>query len=250
MHSVSTALIFHPLVLGDPKMFDSACSVMKLTFEHTQGDMVLDDSPQYNNAELQNGAFVSDQQAKSGLSATIGEDGYMDIPGEFKGKPTKAAAVSMWAKIKSVDGSNPLFQTYDHIENSTGLHYDLSVVDGRLSWGHRDDLGKALFHVIANDDAKFTPGKWHHIVGAYSGKTKKATLWLDGKKVGSEENVSGILAQNWDNVSLFRGKTSGVVDNVFMFRCSLDRTKVVALYVAAASPKDAKRSRIPKVKGH
>lgn len=234
-------------MLGDPKMFDSACSVLKLTFEHTQGAMVLDDSPQGNNAELESGAFVSDEQAKSGLSVNIGEDGYLDVQDDFKGKPTKAAAVSMWVKLKDVEGNNPLFQTF---ENSS-KHYDLSVVDGRLSWGHLDDLGKAIFHVTANDDAKFTSGKWHHVVGAYSDKTKKATLWLDGKKVGSEENASGLLSQNWDKVTLFKGKTSGVADNVFMFRCSLDRTKVVALYVAAASPKDAKRSKIPKVKqGH
>lgn len=190
------------------------------------------------------GAFVSDENAKSGLSVKIGEDGYMDVPEDFKGKPTRAAAVSMWVKLKDVEGNNPLFQTH---ENSA-LRYDLSVMDGRVSWGHLDDLGKAIFHVTANDDAKFTPGKWHHVVGTYSEPSKKAILWLDGKKVGSEENVSGLLSQKWDKVSLFKGKTSGVADNVFMFRCSLDRTKVVALYVAAASPKDAKRSGIPKVK--
>lgn len=241
-------MTFYSTVLGDPKRFDSACSVLKLTFEHAQGAMVLDDSEQGNNAELESGAFVSDEQAKSGLTAVnIGEDGYLDILEPFKGKPTKAAAVSMWAKIKDVEGKNPLFQTY---ENSS-VRYDLSVMDGRVSWGHLDDLGKAIFHVTADDDAKFIPGKWHHIVGTFSDKTKNATLWLDGKKVGSEEGVSGLLSQNWDKVSMFKGKTSGFADNVFMFRCSLDRTKVVALYVAAASPKDAKRSRIPKVKqGH
>ncbi|XP_031568290.1 uncharacterized protein LOC116302991 [Actinia tenebrosa] len=235
----------NPLVLGDPKMFDSACSVLKLTFEHTQGSTVLDDSPQGNNAELDDGAYVSDQQAKSGLSLHIGEDGHMEIPESFKGKPTRAAAVSMWVKLQDVSGKKPLFQTY---ENEESLHYDLSVVDGRLSWGHLDDIGKVIFHVTADENAKFTPRKWHHIVGAYSDKTKEATLWLDGKKVGKEENVSGLLSRNWDRVSLFKGKTSGDADNVFMFRCSLDRTKVVALYVAAASPKDAKRSQIPKVK--
>jgi hypothetical protein len=205
--------------------------------------MVLDDSPQGNNAELEDGAYVSNEDAKSGLSVNLGKNGYMIVPDDFKGKPTNAAAISMWAKLKNIQGDNPLFQAYD---NKT-IHYGLSVLDGKASWVHRDDAGYQLFNVTANE-SKFTPGKWHHIVGAYSAKEKKATLWLDGKKIGSKTGITGPLSQNWDKLSMFAGKTAGVADNVFMFRCSLDRTKIVALYVTAASPKDAKRFQIPKSK--
>lgn len=229
--------------LGDPRKFDSACSVLKLTFEHTTGAMILDDSPKTNNARLEDGAYVINTGSSSKTSATINDDGYVDIPGTFKGKPKKAAAISMWINLKSVDGANPLFQASDR--NGT-THYDLSIVNGRATWTHRDDTDQEIFKVKASDESRFTAGKWHHIVGTYSSKNKKATLWLDGKEVGHQKDVTGKLSQDWTKIFMFEGKTVGLADNIFMFRCSLDRTKVIALYVSALSPKHEKKSTIPK----
>lgn len=204
--------------------------------------MVLDDSPEINNAELEDGAYITNTDSKSGISASIGHDGYLQLPNTFKGMPKKAAAISMWIKLSDVKGVNPLFQAEDR--NST-VHYDLSIVDGKPLWVHRNDTDQEMFKVTANDDAHFTAGAWHHIVGAYSTKYKEATLWLDGKQIGSQKNVTGMLSQDWSKVYMFEGKTSGLADNIFMFRCPLDRTKIIALYVSVASPKDSKRFKIP-----
>lgn len=205
--------------------------------------MVLDDSPKINNAQLEDGAYTTNIGSKAGISASIGDDGYLKIPSTFKGKPKKAAAISMWVKLRDVNGINPLLQISDR--NDT-VHYDLSIVDGKPQWVHRNDTDNELFKVTANNDAHFTAGVWHHIVGTYSSKDKEASLWLDGKQVGSQKDVTGLLSQEWSHVYMFEGKTSGLADNIFMFRCPLDRTKIVALYVAVASPKDAKRFNIPK----
>merc|ERR1712150_146038 len=122
----------------------------------------------------------------------------------------------------------------------------MGIVDGKAIWTHRSDIDQEIFKVKAGNDSRFTAGAWHHIVGAYSSKNKEATLWLDGKEIGHQKDVMGKLSQDWTKVLMFEGKTAGFADNIFMFRCPLDRTKIIALYVAAASPKDTKKSTIPK----
>ncbi|XP_032240272.2 uncharacterized protein LOC116619522 [Nematostella vectensis] len=233
-------------VLGDPKKFNEKCTVLKLTFEHSQGGVVFDDSIEGNDAELEQGAFVSDETAKSGLAMNLGQQGFLKLADKFKGKPRRSVAVSMWVKLDDTNGYNPLLRA---IGDDDITHYELAVNNSKGLWVHRDDNGAVVFQVESNGTKGLTPGSWHHILGSFNGREGNASLWVDGKATGSQSGVTGSLSRHWNMVKMFEGKTSGIVDNVFMFRCPMDRTKIVALYVAAASPKD-KKVLIPRPRKH
>lgn len=195
----------------------------------------MDDTVQQNNARLMDGATVTNQDTRSGHSANLGEDGKIALAGEFKGKPKKAVAISMWVKLKDVKGNHSLFRATD-LNNI--VHYDLGVHDGKGSWVHHDDSGKELFRVESRS-SDIKPGEWHNIVGEYNSIQGAASLWVDGRRVSQKNGISGPLSQKWNALVVFGGKTAGLLDNIFMFRCPLDRTKIVALYVAAAARNEA-----------
>ena len=244
--SLTQDIFVSTIELGDPQDFDDRCTVLKLTFEHLKKGQVLDDSLQKNNVRLTDGVTVTDRSlTKHGHSAKLGKHGKIVLAKDFKGRPRKAIGISMWVKLDSIIGNYSLFRALDGATNET--RYELAVHDGKGFWVHYDDSGKVLFKVesVSSD---IRAKKWHSIAANYNAVQKKATLWVDGRLVSKQDKaISGPLSQRWNKVVVFGGKTAGLLDNVFMFRCPLDRTKIVALYVAAATPASAdKKSKIQK----
>ena len=224
--------------LGNPEEFDQKCAVLKLTFEKSEDSLVFDDSPQKNNGQLQGEARILKDETDQGRSIDFGNNGKIVLKPGFKGKPKNSVAISMWVKLNDVEGVIPLITATDA---TNFVRYDLLLRNGRGEWVHRGDSGRELFRVQSSS-SDITPGKWHNIVGSYDSMSKTASLWVDGKQVSKEDGISGVLSQKWNKMTIFGGKARGDMDNIFMFRCPLDKTKIVALYVSAASPKDVKRN--------
>ena len=218
--------------------------VLKLTFEKSNGDLVFDDSLQKNNGRLQGEAQVLKDHADQGRSVDFGNNGKIVLKPGFKGKPKKSIAISLWVKLKNVQGVIPLITATDE---RNFVRYGLQLRNGRGEWVHRGDSGRELFR-IQSSTPDVTAEKWHNIVGSFDSMSRTASLWVDGKQVSKEDGISGVLSQKWNKLTLFGGKARGDMDNVFMFRCPLDKTKIVALYVSAASPKEVKRDLIPRPK--
>ena len=229
-------------VMGDPNLFNKKCTVLKLLFENNDGDRVYDSSEGQNEVYLKDGATLTGQDIITGKAVDLGDDGKVYVGSRFKGKPKKSVAISLWVKLKETKGYHSLFRATD-LNNV--VHYELSSHDGKGSWVHHNDNGNELFRV-QSDSPVIKPRQWQHVVGVYDYKDAKASLWVDGKKIVEKDGIHGQLAQKWSLLSVFGGKTQGLMDNIELFRCPLDRTKVVALYVAAASPKDNKKSSIEK----
>lgn len=224
--------------LGNPEDFDKKCAVLKLTFENSEDKLIFDDSPQKNNGQLQGEAHVLKDAADQGRSVEFGNNGKIVLKPGFKGKPKKSIAISMWVKLNNVKGVTvPLITATD---STNFVRYDLLLRNGRGEWVHRGDSGRELFRVQSSS-SDVTAGKWHNIVGSYDSMSRTASLWVDGKQVSKEDGIIGVLSQKWNKLTIFGGKARGDMDNVFMFRCPLDKTKIVALYVSAASPKDVKK---------
>lgn len=211
--------------------------MLKLTFEKSEDNLVFDDSPQKNNGRLQGDAHILKDETDQGRSIHFGNNGEIVLKPGFKGKPKKSIAISMWIKLNDVEGVIPLITATDA---TNFVRYDLLLRNGRGEWVHRGDSGKELFRVQSGS-SDITAGKWHNIVGTFDSMTTTASLWVDGKQVSKEDGVSGVLSQKWNKLTIFGGKARGDMDNIFMFRCPLDKTKIVALYVSAASPKDVKK---------
>lgn len=214
--------------------------MLKLTFEKSEDGLVFDDSPQKNNGQLQGEARILKDEADQGRSIDFGNNGKIVLKPGFKGKPKKSIAISMWVKLNNVKGVIPLITATDA---TNFVRYDLLLRNGRGEWVHRGDSGRELFRVQSSS-SDVTAGKWHNIVGSYDSMSRTASLWVDGKQVSKEDGISGVLSQRWNKLTIFGGKAHGDMDNIFMFRCPLDKTKIVALYVSAASPKDVKRDEI------
>lgn len=230
--------------LGNPTEFDQKCMVLKLTFEKSNGDLVFDDSLQKNNGRLQGEAQVLKDHADQGRSVDFGNNGKIVLKPGFKGKPKKSIAISLWVKLKNVQGVIPLITATDE---RNFVRYGLQLRNGRGEWVHRGDSGRELFR-IQSSTPDVTAEKWHNIVGSFDSMSRTASLWVDGKQVSKEDGINGVLSQKWNKLTIFGGKARGDMDNVFMFRCPLDKTKIVALYVSAASPKEVKRDLIPRPK--
>lgn len=211
--------------------------MLKLTFEKLEDNLVFDDSPQKNNGQLQGEARILKDEIDQGRSIDFGNNGKIVLKPGFKGKPKKSIAISMWVKLNDVKGVIPLMTATDA---TNFVRYDLLLRNGRGEWVHRGDSGRELFHVQSSS-SDITAGKWHNIVGSYDSMSRTASLWVDGKQVSKEDGISGMLSQKWNKLTIFGGKARGDMDNIFMFRCPLDKTKIVALYVSAASPKDVKK---------
>ena len=212
--------------------------MLKLTFEKLNGNMVLDDSLQKNNMQLQDGAKPLKDRMDSGHSAYLGDKGKIVLNSTFKGTPKESVAVSMWVKLNTIKGNIPLLTATDVNDVS---HYILLLRDGKGVWVHKMDSGRDLFSVQSSFPV-ITAGQWHNVVGSYNSFTKTASLWVDGKEVSKQEGINGMLSQRWNKLTIFSGKKAcGYIDNIFMFKCPLDKTKIVALYVSAASPKDVKK---------
>ncbi|XP_068753250.1 uncharacterized protein [Montipora capricornis] len=224
--------------LGNPQEFNEKCMVLKLTFEKSDAKGVaLDDSPQKNNGKFEGEAHVLKESEDLGRSAEFENNGKIVLADNFKGKPRKSVAISLWVRLDSVQGTVPLI-TATGEENF--VWYDLLLRDGKGEWVHRGDSGKELFRVQSSSP-DVTAGQWHNIVGTYDAVTKSASLWVDGKEVARQDGISGLLSQKWNKLTIFGSKSRGEMDNIFMFRCPLDKTKIVALYVSDASHKDVKK---------
>lgn len=223
--------------LGNPEEFDKKCAVLKLTFEKSDGNLVLDDSPQKNNGKLEGEARVLKDETDLGRSVDFGNNGKIILDDDFKGKPRKSVAVSTWVKLNSIKGTVPLITATDA---TNFVRYDLLLRNGKGEWVHRRDSGRELFRVQSSS-SDVTAGQWHNIVASYDSASKIASLWVDGKQVSKQDGVSGALSQKWNKLTIFGGKSHGDMDNIFMFRCPLDKTKIVALYVSDASHKDVKK---------
>ena len=212
--------------------------VLKLTFEKTNGSGVaLDDSPQKNSGKFEGEASIMKDEEDLGRAVKFGSNGKIVLDDDFKGKPRKSVAVSMWVRLDSIRGTVPLITATDE---TNFVRYDLLLRNGKGEWVHRVDSGRELFRVQSSSP-DVTAGQWHNIVGSYDSKTKSASLWVDGKQVSRKDNINGMLSQKWNKLTIFGGTSRGEMDNIFMFRCPLDKTKIVALYVSDASHKDVKR---------
>ena len=229
-------------IIGDPNLFNKNCNVLRLKFEVNDGDRVYDSSEQRNEVFLKDGAGLTDKGIISGKAVNLGNDGKIYVGSKFKGKPRKSVAISLWVKLENEQGNHSLFRATD-LNNV--VHYQLLSRDGKVSWIHHGDDGKELFRV-QSDRPVLKARKWQHIVGVYNYQSSKASLWLDGRKLKEKNAIQGHLAQKWSLLSVFGGRTKGLMDNIQLFRCPLDRTKVVALYVATASPKEDKKSLVEK----
>ena len=228
--------------MGDPNLFNKKCNVLRLLFEANDGDRVYDTSEQKNEVYLKDGATLTAKGIITGQAVNLGDDGKVYVGSKFKGKPKKSVAISLWVKLEDLKGDHPLFRATD-LNNV--VHYELSSQNGKVSWAHRSDNGKELFRV-QTDSPVLKARQWQHIVGVYDYNNAKASLWINGEKIREKNGVSGELAQKWSLLSVFGGRTKGFMDNIQLFRCPLDRTKVVALYVASASPKENKKSLVEK----
>lgn len=211
--------------------------MLKLTFEKSDGDLLFDDSPQKNNGKLEGEARVLKDEADLGRSVVFGNKGKIVLEDDFKGKPKKSVAISMWVRLNNIKGTVPLITATDA---TNFVRYDLLLRNGKGEWVHRGDSGRELFRVQSSS-SDVTPGQWHNIVGSYDSVSRTASLWVDGKQVSKQDGIMGVLSQKWNKLTIFGGKSRGDMDNIFMFRCPLDKTKIVALYVTAASHKDIKK---------
>lgn len=220
--------------LGNPEEFDKKCAVLKLTFEKSDGDLVLDDSPQKNNGQVEGEVRVLKDEADLGRSVDFGNNGKIVLKEGFKGKPKKSVAISLWVKLNNVKGAVPLITATDA---TNFVRYDLLLRNGKGEWVHRGDSGRELFRVQSSS-SDVTAGQWHNIVGSYDSVSRTASLWVDGKQVSKQDGITGVLSQKWNKLTIFGGKSQGDMDNIFMFRCPLDKTKIVALYVSDASHKN------------
>ena len=131
-----------------------------LEFDQYQGDLMLDTSGHENNALATGAATRMMANFSCGMAERL-IGGQVSFNGtNFAPKPTIAATIAVWIKLRSSKGRQSIFYTVGKGQ------YNLAAEDGKIVWSHMDDNEKVVFKLITLYE-HLKPNKWAHIAGTY-----------------------------------------------------------------------------------
>ncbi|XP_012555797.1 uncharacterized protein LOC100204986 isoform X1 [Hydra vulgaris] len=203
--------------------------VLYYSFEKIHMERIYDQSGLSNIGKLINHSDIVDGKCGKGLN--FSEHSYISLFGdEFRQKPSNAISVSVWLRLNTNRGRHEIFNTI----GSRSLHkhdqYDFAVIDGCISWFHKDHLGKEIFKIETKPVCR--PRQWINLIATYDSQEEKAQVYLDGVLV-KETKGSGYLSQDWGH---FAGiglhyyentHLNGAVDELSIFNYALPPDEVV-----------------------
>jgi hypothetical protein len=199
--------------------------------DETGGREVADSSGNANNGEIVNGQPQWVSAGKRGGALLFdGKGEFVQISNESKFDCTAEVTVAAWIKVNRFD-----------------KEWQAIVTKGDSAWRLQrnqdtDNLEFACSGLKIPSDSPYgglygeknvNDGKWHHVAGVYDGK--KMTLYVDGEEDVSQP-ASGAIGNNdkpvdiGENAEMTGRFWNGLIDDVRVYNCSLDRAEVEALY--------------------
>lgn len=200
-------------------------------FEEGTGDVVKDDSPNGNDADIIGKAGWED--GPPGLGKALIFDGKTDVDmrgKDFKKKPKDAVSICVWVKHSGAGDAQSLFDVISDVAGAQGL-YHVEIRPGGFRWFHRNTANKTIFNI---NPGPVLPGKeWLHFAGTYDSKSGKIVTYVNGKQTHDGKG-DGELAQNWNRRAgighhIQTRWFSGSLDEFYMFTRALTASEVKAV---------------------
>jgi hypothetical protein len=252
IYFIVVSLILALALPADSVIKDADLSV-HYGFEEGTGNVVKDDSPNGNDADIIGKAGWED--GPPGLGKAIIFDGKTDVDmrgKSFKKKPKDAVSLCVWVKHNGAGAAQSLFDVISDVAGAQGL-YHVEIRPGGFRWFHRNTADTTIFNI--NPGPVLPSKEWLHFAGTYDGKSGKVVTYVDGKQTHDAKG-DGELAQNWNRRAGIghhvQGRwLSGSIDEFYMFTRALTASEVKAVMdgeFLSVQPKDKLTTKWAKIK--
>ena len=198
-------------------------------FEEGKGNVVTDDSPNGNEADIIGKPDWEDGPFGKALILDGKTD--VDMRGkDFKNKPKDAVSLCVWVKHKGIGDAQSLFDVISDVAGAQGL-YHVEIRPGGFRWFHRNTANTTIFNI--NPGPVLPSDKWIHFTGTYDGKSGKVVTYVDGEQT-HEAKGDGDLAQNWNQRAGIGHHVNtrwlnGSIDEFYLFSRALTASEVKAV---------------------
>jgi hypothetical protein len=252
IYFIVVSLILALALPADSVIKDADLSV-HYGFEEGTGNVVKDDSPNGNDADIIGKAGWED--GPPGLGKAIIFDGKTDVDmrgKSFKKKPKDAVSLCVWVKHNGAGAAQSLFDVISDVVGAQGL-YHVEIRPGGFRWFHRNTADTTIFNI--NPGPVLPSDEWIHFTGTYDGKSGKVVTYVDGKQT-HEAKGDGDLAQNWNQRAGIGHHVqvrwlSGSIDEFYMFTRALTASEVKGVMdgkFLSVQPKDRLTTKWAKIK--
>jgi len=177
--TIIAGLILICLILAVPSSYANLVAYWAL--DEGSGKEIKDATENGYNGTFKGNPVWTDGIYNKGLEFS-GAD-YVEVPDADNIKP-ESITIETWVYFKDVSGRQDFLSRNDDYALSLGGN----PKDGKV-WGVITTAGDWL---DVEGGTVLEVNKWYHVAMAYSKATKKATLYLDGKKDGEGSALSGM----------------------------------------------------------
>ncbi len=193
------------------------------TFENTSS-LGTDSTGSVGNATI-NGCTSYSDSSRGNVLAFDGSDDYVQLPAAAT-KNYTGYTIMMWFKATDNQTWNRLFDLGDSTDKYMFLTLQSSANGLRFAQTVNGNSAEAII-----DGSAITTNTWNHVAVTVSAKTKKATLYLNGKKVGT--TVMTAYPSSYAGNNNYLGKSQwpdpyfkGYMDNVYIFNYALSSSEI------------------------
>jgi len=225
------------VVKGKSWSFSTKGLVAWWKFDEGSGTTALDSSGHNNHGTLINGP----QWVAGTIGGALkfdGRDDCVDCGNDASLNITKAVTVSAWIKLAATGTDQKVAGNQD---DSAGGYKMTVFSNNKVEFEIRTSGNQGMLNRNVSGGTVLESGVWYHVVGLYAQEGNYIRTYVDGN-LDRELVTSEVLAPTSGTLKLGREPFSnsyywnGVLDDVRIYNCALDKAEISAIYSGQTPP--------------